>query len=573
MKILKKVLLSTAILGLFTLESMAGKQPKDQNTDTAFSRKTPSKKASSEVEGKKKKHNGLTSRHHGKKQASQKENVPPPANRAAKVLQKRKREADSQVTVEIEKKKIRLCPESDLKDRVQKLQRRMKEIHAEPERWEEIFKVYEEFKDLNYPKETWKAVAHSLKEEGFSICHFPNQSLKEAVGASIFYPSFIGEWIDDESRRHLLERFDIIWALTAGVRLKDARCQFYLGRGLDFIWENWVGAQDKKEKPEYIRQLFKKAFHSLPGCEENADVCYIMGRTYYKAPHKFFKDPLLSYDEEKALDLLEKGRDFKCQLQILEIKRKRNKDPISTIESYKNLGRQGYELAFVEAARWVDALEDQLAILKGGEEMSQGLVLLEMGYIYEEMIKTQQERKKEVDPVTRTKLRECYQKAGESGIAQGYIELGKSYVDDIACSWMYRRIKLETVSEGDIKKAKKAFKKAGKMKDYKGWEYLAKLNKELGDVIEKKQDALERDKSLGETDKEKQWNEYETQKQDYYKKGRKAGRKANTLGSLKCSWPAERKLKLREQEDEFIEKFGVIGALMKDIKEFLTNKH
>lgn len=580
MRFLKEGILGAAILGLPTGESMASKQLQynDLTFETFLSSGHLSKKASSKITKKKRQNN--TSKILAEKanaySEEEKENMAPP-NTSLQHFQMRKRKNLVPTNVVDKKKKPRLCQEAALKEQLQSLQQRMKEIHNEPEYWKEIFKIYQGFQKLNYSSDTWDTIAKSLIENAPSFCRFPQQTSKEAVGGYLFYPSFINDWVEYKPTVHLLERFDILWSFAVGAKLKDARCQYYLGQVLDYIWENEVYDKEyKKEKPTYIRELFKKAFAFLPKNQGNEDACYIIGRTYYKDPHPFFGTPLVQYDKKQAIDWSDKGQDFKNKLQALKIRKESYDELRPILDEYMILGRQGYEFAFIEAAKIVPSPKDQLAILEEGKKTSKGFVFLEMGYIYEEMFKTQQEHKKEEDLDFILKSRECYLQAGKRGLAQGYIELGKSYVGNPFSRGQNLNTPLKDYPEGDVNEAIKAFTKAGELQDYQGWEYLAKLYDNLAIMKEEIRESLKENNELKETLRKNRLKRYRKQAKKYFQKSEKAAHKANTLGSSKYRISTTEDLELMErgefttEETLFIKKFGAVGALIKLVEKFLN---
>lgn len=349
-----------------------------------------------------------------------------------------------------------------------------------------IFQAYEHFQKLSYQSKEWEMLGQSL-----NIVKWPSQpTWKEAVGGELFFPQKIMDWETSYVETYLLDRIDIIWAVAMGAKFNHPFSTYYLAKILDNIHSNTTDA----EKPDLFLKLYSKAFENLENYQEMVNVCYILGRSYQERGILIER-----LDYKKSMKYHMENTNLKNQYHVLKLKGKYRKiySPPSSKE-YLDLARAGYHLAYLEAANLLKETHEQIEVLSEAVKNKYFPALMRIGEIYEYLYKKNISiGKKDADTQAfLNEARDYYEKAGQHGVIESYIILGKTYVGDIILNNGYEdKKKFRSLPSETVEKAASFFKLAGEGHHPEGWDYLVQLYlnlyMQLGNEIETNRDLKE----------------------------------------------------------------------------------
>ena len=357
-------------------------------------------------------------------------------------------------------KKARTEAKIPLKQQVETIKEQIEEARQEANA-KRIRELYTEFESLDYSERAWDSYARTHK-----LYRWPSQSSsKQTVGGHLFFPQEILDWEDSTSSPYfgyLAKRIDTIWSLAIGAKFEHAVGKLYLGKVLHEIY----GAFTDADAPPLIDRISKEAFADLRQCLNNSNACYAIGVNRegpYYITHKYFET---NFCGKKEAEMHQKGGDLRNAFQLLVTKQADKSDfgdQQPTFKDFWELGEQGYKPAYLEAALLKEEGSERIKVLKTiAKEKKYAPAWDELGGIYEAQGQLE-------------KARKYYLKAAKKGATEAYIDLGKSYVDDITSPSTQFRNPLENVPQENIDHAIKYFTRAGDKKHQEGWKYLARL--------------------------------------------------------------------------------------------------
>lgn len=329
-----------------------------------------------------------------------------------------------------------------------------------------VEKIYQAFKDFELVKgnKKWKALG-----TGLGLHKSPSQkSWKETIGADIFRPTDIHTWEDHYSDQYKFRRRDTLWRLAIGARYNDPVSKLYLAKGL---WGIQTDCHEDVDRfPNIIWELFDEAFEDLKTQQEFPVPYYLLWRSTRAPLYR-----TVDIDKKEIFAFAERG-DLRSRYEVLEEKNcnKRDYPTRPSAKDYYDLGEQGFLSAYVKAAKLEKDFDKKIETLQRAVEKEYRPALLNLGSRYYDREKDEEARK-------------YFKEAGKQGIAEGYVELGITYVGDD--EFLEDLGNVKSLTEEDIRKGIKYFMRAGEAYHPEGWEGLIRLNRALARTKEDVEEA------------------------------------------------------------------------------------
>lgn len=350
---------------------------------------------------------------------------------------------------------------------IHKIHDKIKNGYAEAKR-HKLYKAYHVFGQLDLPDQVWEAYATLSK-----IDLWPARTTwKECVGAHLFFPSQVLEWLDCPYKKHLIKRLDIVWGLAISAKLNHSLGKYLLADALYKIREShhWKGIPILTP---FFQEYRRDAVKELKQCVHHPDACYLLGQGLIT---KDFFYSLSRLDNTlSAYDLFSRhSNHYSNHLRNKYYALRTSIVQTPTAKTYLKIARRGYLPAYLEASRLIDDPQQKEIILKEAAQKKYGPAFLKLGYFFY--------NEKEEDEQALSFFRQA---AEEHGMATGYVILGNLKVGDLSDHKNISEEETQHLTE----EAAEFFKKATEVKDPKGWKCLISLWKERYDAAKAQKDT------------------------------------------------------------------------------------
>lgn len=318
-----------------------------------------------------------------------------------------------------------------------------------------INNAYKSFMKLTLSPQEWEQAAKLLKAQSWPF----QKASKETVGGHLFYPRDVHALLDSPYTEFMLLKPDMLRCLEVSANFHHTLGLYYLAYTLDIIYFS----SPEGEKPQGLKEAYYKALNEMQEVKNNPDVFYILGRNYTEDS---YKTKALKINPKLGYDIHINGHDARNKFAALTVREKMKGFEDPTFQEYEEISREGYGPAYIKLSTLSDSFEKKLEYLEKANASGFMPALIDIGLLY----------------ANNGNLKEAanyFLKAGQKGIAEGYINLGTLKVGNILLSRQARERLITQVSQEEIQEAISLFQLAGNLNYAKAWDYLAVLNIEL----------------------------------------------------------------------------------------------
>ena len=334
-----------------------------------------------------------------------------------------------------------------------------------------IMDAYCAFVDLpEYPEDQWQQIANSRK-----AIPWPSQkTARDVVGGDLFYPrALVNDYMDSLTTEDLMNNGDMVQAFLYAAKFGHSLGKFYFPKVLRAI-----NSSCGDDLPFYFYGLATEAIKELE-TSSDPDACYVVADSYETA---YLYLPDIHFEPEKAIAFYQKATDPKNQLSLLSLRKYwRDVEYLGgkpSPEDFLKFGRQhNYGPAFMEAVDLFneEPEDNKIKYLQEAIDRGYNKALIRLGDLYQKIGEEEL-------------AKNCFKRAGEKGIALGYLEEAYCILGQYAPSGNKLDNLLSELSAEQIQEALDLFKKAGELGNPNGVEYVTTINLYLFEEAEEAND-------------------------------------------------------------------------------------
>ena len=366
-------------------------------------------------------------------------------------------------------------PQKDLTEELRHIQALIDQSHKESNT-SKIMEAYCAFVDLpEYSEDQWQQIANSRK-----AIRWPSQkTARDVVGGDLFYPrALVNDYMDSLTTKDLMNNGDMVKTFLYAAKFGHSLGKFYFPKVL-----REINSSCSDNLPFYFCKLATEAIKELE-TSSDPDACYVVADSYETA---YLYLPDLHFDIKKTFLFHQRATDPKNQLGILYLRKmmmsfKYLGEP--SVQDFLDFGRQyNYGPAFMEAVDLFneESEDNKIQYLQEAISMGYNKALIRLGDIYQDMGEDEL-------------AKNCFKRAGEKGIALGYLEEAYCILGQYAPSGNKLDNQLSELSPEQIQEVLELFKKAGDLGHPKGVEYLTTINLYLFEEAEEANDEAKMNK-------------------------------------------------------------------------------